>query len=96
MSTCRSNPSGAARGVVGVSRDGEDAVSQFSSQHNLQYRLVTDPQGEVGQRVGGRSVAGFYRRITVVVDPEGTVAAVIEDVQASRHAQQVLSVIDGA
>ena len=40
-------------------------------------------------------MAGFYRRITVVVDPQGTVAAVITNVDASRHAQQVLEVIDG-
>ena len=79
-----------------MSQDGEDAISQFSSQHNLPYLLVTDPKGEVGDQVGVRAVAGFYRRITVVVDPEGTVAAVIDDVDASRHAEQVLAIIDAA
>ena len=79
--------------MVGVSRDGKDAQRKFAEGQGLGYLLVPDPDGAVGRALGIPSVAGFYRRVTVVVRPDGRVARVIDDVDVNNHAEQVASVI---
>ena len=81
--------------VVGVSRDDRQAQCKFADDHKLNYPLIPDADGAVGKALGIPSVAGFYRRVTIVVRPDGRVARVLEDVDVRDHARQVAAVIRG-
>lgn len=82
--------------VVGVSRDGMDAQKKFAEGHRLGYPLIPDTDGAVGKALGIPLIAGFYRRVTVVVRPDGRIARVISDVDVKNHAEQVASAIRAA
>jgi peroxiredoxin Q/BCP len=79
--------------VVGVSRDDAAAQKKFADGQGLPYPLVPDVDGAVGKALGVPSVAGFYRRVTILVAPDGRVARVIDDVDVRRHAEQVAAAI---
>ena len=79
--------------MVGVSRDGKDAQRKFAEGQGLGYPLIPDADGAVGKALGIPAVAGFYRRVTVVVRPDSRVASVIDDVDVRHHAAQVADAI---
>ncbi len=81
--------------VVGVSQDSVEAQCAFADKLGLSYFLAADTDGALGKIFGVGSVGGMYQRITVVVDPQGAVAARIENVTPRNHAEQVIEAIRG-
>ena len=79
--------------VVGVSKDTKEAQCAFADKLGLSYYLAADTEGRLGKAFGVPAIAGYYSRVTVIVDPQGRVAQRIDDVQISAHAQQVVDVI---
>jgi thioredoxin-dependent peroxiredoxin len=82
--------------VVGVSRDRVEASRGFADKLGLPYLLVADPDGDLGDKLGVPSRAGFYARRTILVSPEGRVAAVLDDVDVRNHAAQVARALRAA
>jgi thioredoxin-dependent peroxiredoxin len=88
--------------VLGVSPDDVDSHARFAGKYDLPHRLLADPDREVIQAYGawgmkkmyGREYEGVIRS-TVLVDPDGDVAAVWPKVQPKKHADQVLEAIRG-
>ncbi|MFP4234429.1 MAG: thioredoxin-dependent thiol peroxidase [Nitriliruptoraceae bacterium] len=86
--------------VLGISPDPVDSHARFAAKHDLPHRLLADPErvaidayGAWGTRkMYGREYEGVIRS-SVLVDPEGTVAAVWPKVQPKAHADKVLSAI---
>lgn len=80
--------------VVGVSLDNAGSHRAFAEQHSLPFPLLVDEKGEVARRYGALSNFGilkFARRYTFLIDPEGRVAKVYLQVDANRHAAEVLA-----
>ena len=90
----------AGAAVLGVSPDDVASHARFADKHDLPHRLLADPDGEVIRAYGawgiknryGREYEGVIRS-TVLVGPDGRVAAVWPKVKPADHADEVLEAI---
>ncbi len=88
--------------VVGVSPDSEKSHRNFIQKQSLPFRLISDPENQLIQAFGawgeksmyGRTYMGLLRS-TFLLDEEGTVTHVIDNVETKDHANQILSLLDG-
>ncbi len=86
--------------VLGISADSPSAQLKFKQQHDLPYTLLADQDKKVAQKFGvikeknmyGRKVMGIART-TFVIDKEGKIAKVFENVKPEGHAEEVLSAL---
>jgi thioredoxin-dependent peroxiredoxin len=86
--------------VVGISPDDVDSHARFAAKHDLPHRLLADPErtaidayGAWGtKKMYGKEYEGVIRS-TVLVGPDGEVAAVWPKVAPKQHADQVLEAI---
>lgn len=83
--------------VYGISRDTISSHDKFIEKHDLNFQLLSDPDtkmieayGAWGEKVlyGKRSM-GIIRS-TVILDPEGKVAAVFPKVRVKGHVEAVV------
>ncbi|MFW6197401.1 MAG: thioredoxin-dependent thiol peroxidase [Myxococcota bacterium] len=89
--------------VLGVSKDSIDSHCKFRDKHDLNFQLLSDPEGKVLEKYGawgeknmyGRKSMGVIRT-TVLIDPKGKVARVWPRVRVKGHVEQVLSALDEA
>lgn len=83
--------------IVGVSPDKGDAQERFAAKYGLPFTLVPDPDHSIAEAYGvwkkksmyGRSYMGIERS-TFIVDPEGKIAKVFENVKVPDHVASVL------
>ncbi len=86
--------------VVGVSPDKSAAMARFAGKFDLPHRLLGDPDRGVIERYGawgerkmrGKVFDGVIRS-SVVVDPQGKVAAVFDTIQAKDQSEKSLAAI---
>lgn len=84
--------------VVGVSPDSVEKHCSFRDKYNLGVPLAADPERKAIEAYGvwqlkkmwGKEYMGV-KRVTVVVGPDGTVAAVIPAPRVRGHAEKVLA-----
>jgi peroxiredoxin Q/BCP len=86
--------------VLGISADSPAAQLKFKQKHELPYTLLADTEKKVANAFGvikeknmyGRKVKGIART-TFVIDPQGKIAQVFENVRPEGHAEQVLDAL---
>lgn len=78
--------------VFGLSYDPPADLKKFKQEDNLPFTLLSDLDKEAAKRYG---VAGTFAaaRVTFVIGTDGRIKAVIEDIKASDHAEQVLKAL---
>lgn len=89
--------------VLGISADTPAAQKKFKEQHQLPYTLLADTDKKVAEAFGvikeknmyGRKVMGIART-TFVIDGEGKIARVFENVKPVGHAEEVLAALASA
>ncbi|MCB2224536.1 MAG: thioredoxin-dependent thiol peroxidase [Actinobacteria bacterium] len=82
--------------VVGVSPDDPDTLARFRAEHDLPFRLLSDPDHAVAEAYGawgikknyGKEYEGLIRS-TFVVGPDGTIEHAWRNVKATGHAERV-------
>jgi thioredoxin-dependent peroxiredoxin len=86
--------------VLGISPDDVDSHARFAGKFDLPHRLLADTDRAVIQQYGAWGVKKMYGkeyegviRSTVLVGPDGEVAAVWPKVQPKQHADAVLQAI---
>lgn len=84
--------------VMGISRDNCMSHAAFRDKHGLAVRLLADVDGEVCRRYGvlrqvekDGETHEVIARTTFVIDRDGIVRHVFEDVKPKGHAEQVLA-----
>jgi peroxiredoxin Q/BCP len=90
----------AGAAVLGVSPDPVSELRAFADKYGLAFTLLSDEGHEVAERyrvwaeisVGERRIWG-NRRSTVLIDPEGKVARVFEQVNPTEHDELVLGAL---
>lgn len=84
---------GASR--VGVSRDDSDTQARFVAEHEFDYPLIADRDGEVAGAFGAKRIGPIpSRRQTYVLDADLTVLEVISDeLRMDRHADDALEAL---
>ena len=86
--------------VLGISADSPSAQLKFKQQHDLPYTLLADQDKKVAKKFGvikeknmyGKKVMGIART-TFVIDKEGKIAKVFENVKPEGHAEGVLAAL---
>lgn|SRR5690606_1628549 len=83
--------------VIGVSADSQKKQANFKNKFKFPYPLIADEDKEVINAFGvwgpkkfmGREFDGIHR-ITFVIDENGIIDKVIDNVKAKEHASQIL------
>jgi len=86
--------------VLGVSPDDESSHVKFKDKYELPFTLLADTGHEVADEYGvwgersymGRKYFGVSRS-TFVIDADGTVKKVLQDVKPATHADEVLAAL---
>ena len=86
--------------VLGVSPDSEKSHVKFRDKYGLPFTLLADTDHAVAEQYGvwgekkyiGRTYLGV-QRTTFVIDAEGTVKRVLENVKPATHADDVLAAL---
>lgn len=86
--------------VVGISPDSQQAMARFAGKYDLPHRLLGDPErlaidayGAWGEKTfRGRTSDGVLRS-SVVVDAQGRVAAVFDQIQAAQQSEKALAAV---
>ncbi|WP_199433099.1 peroxiredoxin [Qaidamihabitans albus] len=81
---------------IGISPDPVDKQRRFSSTHDFDFPLLSDPDGTVATQFGVRRKLGplLTRRHTFVIDTDRTVLDVIKsELRMSVHADKALEVL---
>jgi peroxiredoxin Q/BCP len=84
--------------IYGVSRQDAASHEAFRKKHRLPFDLLVDEDGSLGALYGVGSFFGFgfFNRESVLVSPEGKIAALLRSVDPETHASEVLSLVRGA
>lgn len=79
--------------VIGISRDDASSHDKFKAKHNLNFKLLSDPDAEVMKQYGAWGKKAFGKegvlRQTFIVDPKGQVVKVFKKVTPIGHGKQV-------
>ena len=83
--------------ILGVSADSQKKQANFKTKYSFPYPLPADEDKSVIKAFGvwgekkfmGRTFDGIHR-VTFVIDENGVIEKVIDDVKAKIHAEQVL------
>jgi peroxiredoxin Q/BCP len=84
--------------VLGVSVDPVKKHAKFVEKYSLPFTLLSDENKEAVEKYGvwgkkkfmGREYMGTFRA-TFLIDPQGKVAKVYEDVKPDQHAEEILA-----
>ena len=86
--------------VIGVSPDPPEALRAFAEKYSLPFTLLADVDHEVAESYGvwkEKSMAGRTywgnARTTFLIDPEGKIAEVFEDVSPASHDELLLEAL---
>ncbi|MBM0237403.1 peroxiredoxin [Micromonospora sp. ATA32] len=85
---------------VGISRDPVDRQAEFSRLHGFDYPLLSDPDGQVAQRLGVRRRLPLgplsTKRMTFVIGQDRRIVEVIHsEVSMNDHADRALRALGG-
>jgi peroxiredoxin Q/BCP len=96
----------AAKGaaVLGVSTQDEASHRKFTDKFKLNFPLLADTEGKVGRAYGTlggsglisklKSAVGMADRVTFVIDENGRIAHVIDKPDVTKHAEEILYLIE--
>lgn len=84
--------------VLGVSKDSVELHQKFKAKHELNFELLSDPEGKTCVAYGvwkekslyGRKFMGIERS-TFVINPSGKIAKIYSKVKVKGHVEQVLA-----
>lgn len=78
--------------VLGISYDTPADNLAFAQKYRIQYPLLSDPGGEIARRYGAfqPEQPTFPRRNTYVIDAQGNLERVFEDVNPKTHPRALL------
>lgn len=80
--------------IVGVSGDSAASHAVFAKKHGLQFRLLSDPDGNVRRAFDvGKTFGVLPGRVTFVIDADGTVRHAFNSAfAATKHVNEALRV----
>jgi peroxiredoxin Q/BCP len=82
--------------VLGVSVDSADSHKQFCAKEGLNFKLLADVDHKVSRAYGSLTNMGvvkFAARHTFIINPEGKIVKVYEDVNPAKHSDEVLAAL---
>lgn len=80
--------------VIGISVDTVASHASFAHKHRLPFPLLADANGQVADAYGALFnlvVFQAAKRMTFIIDPQGTVAQTYSNVNPDGHSQAIIS-----
>jgi peroxiredoxin Q/BCP len=86
--------------ILGVSPDTPESHQKFKKKYDLPFTLLADNDHQVSDRYGvwgpkkfmGREYEGV-QRTTFLIDPQGQITRVFENVKPAQHSQEILAAL---
>lgn len=78
-------------GVIGISADSDARHRKFMKEHELPFPLAADENNAIARSYGVKTLLGMDARVTFLIDKEGKVAKVWQDVDPGVHATEVVA-----
>lgn len=86
--------------VFGISPDEPKRLKKFQEKEDLNFDLLSDPDHAIADKYGvwglkkfmGREYEGIHR-ITFIINPEGKIAHIMDDVKTKSHHKDVLALL---
>ena len=86
--------------ILGVSKDSPNSHAKFKAKYQLPFSLLADVEHKVADQYGvwgrkkymGKEYDGMFRT-TYLIDPEGKIVKVFENVKPADHSAEVLAAI---
>lgn len=75
--------------VFGVSVDSKKDIKKFVDEYGLNFPLLSDEDKKVCKSYGVLNILGFAKRVTFIIDKEGKIAHIINNVDVNTHAKEV-------
>ena len=82
--------------VLGVSVDDADSHKKFCTKEGLTFKLLADTDKKVTEAYGSltnMALVKFAARHTFIINPEGKIVKVYEDVNPNKHSEEVLAAL---
>jgi len=81
--------------VIGVSLDSVESHKKFSEKYALPFTILSDNRKEVAKAYGVLGTGGLMaKRVTFIIDKDGTIARIFPKVDVKNHSEQVLQALD--
>jgi peroxiredoxin Q/BCP len=83
--------------VLGVSVDSADSHRRFCAKEGLNFKLLADTDKQVSKEYGSLMNLGVVKiaaRHTFIIDPQGRIQRVYNDVAPNTHSQEILIALD--
>jgi thioredoxin-dependent peroxiredoxin len=77
--------------LFGVSDGTPESHKKFADKHTLPFPLIADTDKAWGAAFGVKSAMGMYQRVSFLLDKDGKVVKVYENVDPGVHATNVLN-----
>ena len=80
--------------VLGVSLDDVKSHAEFAAKYHVPFPLLSDADSKTAQAYGvlaSRMGFKYARRTTFLIDPQGKIAKVYQDVDPEKNSSQVLA-----
>lgn len=88
--------------ILGVSVDGAKSHKSFVQKYRLPFMLLADPDKRLVEAYGVWGEKSLYgkkymgtNRVTYLIDEAGKIAAVFPKVKPDKHAEEILTVLQG-
>lgn len=78
--------------VFGVSVDSKEAIKKFIDEYGLNFPLLSDKEKKVCKSYGVLNLLGFAKRVTFIIDKEGRIAHIIDNVDVNTHSKDVFEI----
>ena len=79
--------------IIGISIDSLDSHRKFASKYKLKVFLISDNEKQLIEKLGIKRESGSTMRATFIIDGQGKVRKIYENVNPNGHAQEVLGYI---
>jgi thioredoxin-dependent peroxiredoxin len=82
--------------VLGVSMDDEASHKMFKEKFGLPFQLLADADGAITKAydvLGNYNGQNYAKRVTYIIDGDGKITHVDEQVKTDSHAQDILAVL---
>jgi peroxiredoxin Q/BCP len=81
--------------VFGVSLDSVADQKRFHREQELNFRLLSDPDGSAATKLGVLPEdARWTKRVTFVIDGEGVVRAIDDAVRVATHGEDLVALLE--
>ena len=83
--------------VLGINPESQESHREFKNKHHFPFPLLSDKGKKVAKAYGAKRPLGLpIRRITVLIDEQGIVVAIMHNINVADHAQEIIYTFQAA